>query len=150
MKRNVDRMRYTKDMFSYWMCMLAIAFDAAYFVALYRSSALVSDYTTGLDVVYNIVFMMIVFLASERAKTYARNWSYVILALGALQFFRIFLLPAHFLALGQLDAQLHLRVCVLLALSGAALLVGGVACFINATTLLNHQKNTDEPQREGR
>ena len=62
----LDRMRYTKNVFSSRMVYLAILFDVLYFVSIYESDVGNWYYTwlIGLSIVYNLVFMLISFLAS--------------------------------------------------------------------------------------
>ncbi len=146
--KHVERMRYSKDTPPYALCMLGLVCNVAYFVAMYRNPVLVSDATTGLDILYNIIFMMIVFLGSEKAKAYVRNWSYVICALGVVQFIRILLLPAHFLKLEQLTAGEHTFLAAALAASGVALIAAGVVSYIHSTMLLKHLQTLNTPQGE--
>lgn len=146
--KHVDRMRYSKDKLPYALCMLGLSVNVAYFVAMYKNPVPVSDVTTGLDVLYNIIFMMIVFLGSEKAKAYVRNWAYVIGGLGVVQFIRILLLPAHFLRLGQLTAAEHAWLTLFLAVSGVFLIAAGIVSYIHSTMLLRHLQTLITPQGE--
>ena len=91
-----DRMRYTKNKLSSNLAILAILFDVFYFVNIYKSD--VSSYyyniLVGGSVVYNLIFMLAVFLASEGVKTYNKKYSYLLIIVGILQFVRIFIIPA--------------------------------------------------------
>ena len=66
----LDRMRYTKNVFSSRMVYLAILFDVLYFVSIYESDVGNWYYTwlIGLSIVYNLVFMLVAFLASDDAE----------------------------------------------------------------------------------
>ena len=91
----LDRMRYTKNTFSSRMVYLAILFDVFYFVSIYESDVGNWYYTwlIGISIVYNLVFMLISFLASEGVKSYKISYGYLLLGLGAGQIARIFILP---------------------------------------------------------
>ena len=91
----LDRMRYTKNTFSSRMVYLAILFDVFYFVSIYESDVGNWYYTwlIGISIVYNLVFMLISFLASEGVKNYKTGYGYLLLGLGVGQIARIFILP---------------------------------------------------------
>ena len=91
----VDRMRYIKNKFSSNLCLLAILFDVFYFVCIYKSDVSTYYYTImiGASIVYNLVFMLAAFLSSEGVKAYSERYCYVMIALGVMQFVRIFIIP---------------------------------------------------------
>lgn len=90
-----DRMKYTKNSKSSLFCYLAIILDVFYFVNIYESDIGNWYYQilTGSSIVYNLLFMLFVFLAGEGVKNYKKNYSYILFFTGALQIARIFLLP---------------------------------------------------------
>ena len=47
----------------------------------------------GASILYNLVFMLAAFLASEGVKNYQKNFTWGLLALGVMQIVRIFILP---------------------------------------------------------
>ncbi|MBP3452159.1 MAG: hypothetical protein J6M20_00400 [Clostridia bacterium] len=91
----LDRMRYTKNTFSSRMVYLAILFDVFYFVSIYESDVGNWYYTwlIGISIVYNLVFMLVAFLASEGVKNYKISYGYMLCGLGIGQLVRIFILP---------------------------------------------------------
>jgi len=91
----LDRMRYVKNTASSRLCYLAILLNVLYFVSVYKSDVGSWYYQilVGGSIVYNLLFMLITFLASEGVKNYKKNFSWVLYALGALQAARIFILP---------------------------------------------------------
>ena len=91
-----DRMRYTKDSFSANLVILAIVFDCLYFVSIYQSDVGTYYYTwmIGISVVYNLIFLLAAFLASESVKNRKTGYSPVLVVLGVIQIARIFILPA--------------------------------------------------------
>ena len=91
----LDRMCYTKNTLSSGLALLAILFDVFYFVNIYESDVGSWYYTImiGASIVYNLLFMLMVFLASEGVKNYRIGYAYLLLAVGVGQLVRIFILP---------------------------------------------------------
>ena len=91
----LDRMRYVKNTDSSRLCYLAILANVLYFVSIYKSDVASWYYQilVGGSIVYNLLFMLIVFLASEGVKNYQKKYSWLLFVIGALQVGRIFILP---------------------------------------------------------
>ena len=70
-----DRMRYVKNKLSGNLAVLSIILNALFFISIYKSN--VGQYyykpLIGGSIVYNLLFMMIVFLVSEGSKNYQIN-----------------------------------------------------------------------------
>ena len=81
----LDRMRYTKNVLSSRLTYLAILFDVLYFVSIFSSDVGSWYYKmlVGGSIVYNLVFMLMAFLASEGVKAYKQSYAWLLLALGA-------------------------------------------------------------------
>jgi len=92
----IDRMRYTKNTASSRLALLAIVFDVLFFISIYKSDVGTYYYTIliGASIIYNLVYMLAVFLCSEGVKSYKPSFSWVMICLGILQIVRIFILPA--------------------------------------------------------
>ena len=96
MKRiRLDRMRYTKNNLASNLALLAIVFNVLYFVSVYESDVGSWYYSLliGASIVYNLLFMLMAFLASEGVKNYKRGYAYLLLVIGVGQIARIFILP---------------------------------------------------------
>ncbi len=91
----LDRMRFNKNTLGSRLVYLAILFDVLYFVSVYESDVGTWYYQAliGVSIVYNLVFMLVAFLASEGVKNYKTGYGYLLLGLGAGQIARIFILP---------------------------------------------------------
>lgn len=91
----LDRMRYAKNLFSSRLTYLAILFDVLYFVSVYESDVGSWYYQMliGASIVYNLVFMLVAFLASEGVKSYKASYAWLLIGAGAGQIVRIFILP---------------------------------------------------------
>ena len=147
-----DRMRFIKNSLSSNLAILGILFDVFYFVSIYKSDVNTYYYNIliGASIVYNLVFMLAVFLSSEGVKNYKRNYSYLLAAIGALQIVRIFIIPVRAHAAATLvngenvvvmqDGQ-FIRVLVYLIASAACLLAAAVGNFIRCGELEAHLKS---------
>ncbi len=94
-----DRMRYTKNTLSSRLALLAIVLNVLFFVSIYK----VNDthyYTAliGLSILYNLVFMLATFLASEGVKNYKIHFSILLMILAVGQIIRIFIIPSKMFA----------------------------------------------------
>ena len=90
-----DRMRFSKNTLSSRLALLAIAFDVLYFISIYKSDVGTYYYNIliGGSIIYNLVFLLMTFLASEGVKNYKRGYSVLLIVLGVLQIGRIFIIP---------------------------------------------------------
>ena len=149
-----DRMRFVKNSLSSNLAILGILLDVFYFVSIYKSDVGTWYYTilTGASIVYNLVFMLAVFLSSEGVKNYKRGYSYLLIALGVFQAVRIFIIPmrahtAETLINGAAtvvmqDGQFY-RVAAYLLISGACLIASAVVNLIRCRALAEHLKTLD-------
>lgn len=150
-----DRLRYSKNKLSANLTLLAIVFNALYFVNIYRSDvgSYFYSYMIGLSVVYNLLFMLIAFLSSEGVKSYKLSYSFVLMVLGVGQIIRIFILPMDAknteitlsgeTAFVMQDAQFT-TVCIYLIASAALCILAGAIAYIKTRTLTSYQAELDE------
>ena len=142
----LDRMRYTKNTLSSRMALLAIVFNVLYFASVYESDVGSWYYKIliGASIVYNLLFMLMVFLASEGVKNYKISYSYLLLAVGIGQIARIFILPLQALRATITISKVEypvmqggqfIWVVACLILSAVCCLVGGVAGVKRSRTL---------------
>lgn len=149
-----DRMRYIKNKSSANLAYLAILLDVIYFVSIYQSDVETWYYRwiIGISIVYNLIFMLAAFLSSEGVKNYQKNYTFVELALGVIQFVRIFILPVPAynatLTVGDVTIQVmhsaQFTLCVVcLIASGVCLIVSGVINYIKCNELAAHMKSLE-------
>ncbi len=142
----VDRMRYTKNKLSSNLAILAILFDVFYFVSIYKSDVSTYYYNilVGGSVIYNLMFMLAVFLSSEGVKTYNKKYSYLLIVIGILQFVRIFIIPARAHAAVVtiakqekivMETAQFVRCIIYLCLSGVCCLSSAVIGLIRSSRL---------------
>lgn len=142
----LDRMRYTKNTRSSNLALLAIVFNVLYFVSIYQSDVGSWYYSIiiGGSIVYNLLFMLMAFLASEGVKNYKLGYAYLLLALGAGQVVRMGYLPvkahAASVTISKVTYQVmgdgqFIYVLVCLALSAACCAAAGVIGIRRSRTL---------------
>lgn len=149
--RNIqlDRMQYVKNTSSSRLCYLGILLNVLYFVSIYKSDVASWYYQilVGGSIVYNLLFMLMVFLASEGVKNYQTSYSTLLFALGAGQLARIFILPlqAHAAVVKISGAEVvvmqnpqFIRVVIYLAGSAACLIAAAVINLKKARALAAH------------
>ena len=156
-----DRLRFTKNKLSANLTLLAIVFNALYFVNIYKSD--VGDYyyklIIGISVVYNLLFMLTAFLSFEGVKSYKMGYSFVLLALGAGQIARIFILPmqaknATIDLTGEtqavMDGAQFMWVCIFLIASAALCVIAGIVGIIKTSTLTGYQAELEKRAKGSR
>lgn len=153
-----DRLRYSKNKLSSNLTLLAIILNAMYFVSIYKSDvgAYYYTYLIGISIVYNLLFMLIAFLSSEGVKGYKLSYSFVLMALGAGQLFRITIIPMNAkdatITLGEetrvvmLDKQFYYVVGCLLA-SAALCIIAGIIGVIKTKTLTSYLEELDNKSK---
>ena len=151
----LDRMRYAKNALSSRLTYLAILFNVLYFVSIYESDVGSWYYsiTIGASIVYNLVFMLITFLASEGVKNYKMGYSVLLLAAGALQIGRIFYLPLQAykatvtiskVTYPVMEVPQLVWVIICLGLSAACCLVAGIIGIHRSRTLAAYNASLNE------
>ena len=151
----LDRMRFTKNTLSSGLALLAILFNVLYFVSIYKSDVGSYYYNIlmGASVLYNLIFMLVVFLSSEGVKGYKASFAWVLLAVGALQILRIFILPlrahAAVVTINQQETAVmqnaqFLRVVAYLTASAVCCFVAGLVGIRKSRALANHMASLEQ------
>ncbi len=150
-----DRLRFTKNKFSANVTLLAIVFNAMYFVSIYKSNvgSYYYSYMMGISVIYNLVFMLAAFLSSEGVKSYKIGYSYLLILIGLGQIARVFIMPVKvhdtMILLSEVeekvmgDTQFWWVTGCLLA-SAACCIIAGIVGIAKTTTLNSYQKELDK------
>ena len=141
----LDRMRYVKNTSSSRLCYLAILLDVLYFVSVYKTDVGSWYYQIliGGSIVYNLLFLLMVFLASEGVKNYQKSYTWLLYGLGIFQIVRIFILPAQ-----AHQAVVQVGGADTLAMSNGQFirvviyLLGSAVCLI-AAAAINQKKCSD-------
>lgn len=150
----IDRMRYTKDSFSSTLVILAIVFDCLYFVSIYQSDVgtYYYNWVIGVSIVYNLIFLLAAFLASESVKNRKNGYSGILILLGIIQIGRVFFLPAKAHAATALvngvevpvmgDKQ-YIYVAACLVLSAVCCIVAAVVSAKNNKMLADYMRSIE-------
>ena len=88
---NPEMLRYKPNKFGFNACIFAIIFQCLAFWSVYHCLTFKTEIATGLDIVINIVFLLFVFLASEKLKTYDVTWGKIVIGIGLINLLRIWL-----------------------------------------------------------
>lgn len=157
MYKKYEKLHYQKNNFSYWFCLLGIVFDVLYMVGVIEPSQIISDINIGLDVIINILFLLFVFLGSEKLKNYDRNWGYYVIGIALLQIVRIFYIPTLFffteevegtigIAAHSLTLNEYTLAIVYLVSSCVCLIVAAVVSLIKTSHLTKYyeEKKNEE------
>ena len=150
-----DRMRYIKNTASSRLCYLGIATDVLFFVSIYGSNrgSWYYQWLMGVSIVYNLLFMLVTFLASEGVKSYQERYSFLLYGLGAAQWARVLILPLMafraVIKIGGTETRVMetgqlVYVIICLAVSGFALVAAGAMNQRKSRILRNHLKTLEE------
>lgn len=91
-----DIQRYKKNKLGSMLAILGIVFACVYFMFLYaeiNNGGFYYKWPIAIDVIYNLFFLLFIFLFSEQVKNYDRKMFWVQMAFGVMQIVRIFWLP---------------------------------------------------------
>ena len=149
-----DRMRYTKDSFSSGLVLLAIVFNVLYFVSIYQTDVgrYYYNWVIGASVVYNLLFLLIAFLASQGVKSRKSGYGLMLLVIGLLQIVRVFYLPAKaYAAEVEIGSEMvrvmtdgqHTYVVICLVASAVCCVVAAVSSYISNQQLAQHMRELE-------
>ncbi len=91
-----DIQRFRKNKLASMLALLGLVLCCAYFVVLYaqvENDNYYYKWPIAVDVIYNLFFLLFVFLFSEQVKNYNSKMFWYQIVLGAMQVVRIFWLP---------------------------------------------------------
>lgn len=133
---SIDKRKYKTDSISYWLTILGVLANVFYFITLYRrNNNFYYSYKMGISIVYNLVFMLLVFLSAEEIKYYRRPFSVLLVLVGLLQIARIFYYPKQAFEAKVLPADAYLAIKIYLIISAVLLITAGIISFVNSTIL---------------
>ena len=158
-----DIQRYKKNKLASMLALLGIAFACVYFMFLYaevKNDDFYYKWPIAVDVVYNLFFLLFVFLFSEQVKNYNRKMFWVQIVFGVMQIVRIFWLPlagitetAYIKLAGiklgyagykpVIEMSSFLIYAISLAASGACVIASAVLGYIRSVSLENFNKKLE-------
>jgi len=141
-----DIMRYKKNKLGANLALIGLALGCIYFLSLYSQVNNDNFYYTwaiAFDVIYNLFFLLFVFLFSEQVKNYNRKLFPVQLIVGALQIARIFWLPLSGILAEKINVGSFLLMAIALAASGACIIASAIIGFIRAKSVEDFSKKVE-------
>lgn len=147
-----DIMRYKPNKVSFLFCVLSIVLNVAMFLIIYQEAHCTSNVLLGIDLVINVVFMLAVFLLSEKTKAYNIKAGYIAIVMGIFEMLRILFIPLYyynkhltFLETGNgiigLSQGQFIWCVVLMVVSGIFLIAAGIDTIIKSRRLTVHLAN---------
>lgn len=139
-----DIMRYKKNKFGANLALIGLALGCIYFLILYAQvkndsnfGGVQTDFTyytweIAFDVIYNLFFLLFVFLFSEQVKNYDRVLFPVQLAVGVLQIARIFWMPLKGLTNSAISVGTFVAMLIALGASGACIIASAVIGYVRS------------------
>lgn len=156
-----DRLRFTKNKLSANLTLLAIVFNALYFVSIYKTNIgqYYYNYMMGISVVYNLLFMLAAFLCSEGVKAYNLGYSFFLIILGLGQLVRILIIPMKAKDTDVIVGETTVRamsdtqfvyVSICLVASAVLCIIAGIVGVIRTTTLRSYEAELEKRNRSGK
>lgn len=147
----IERMAYTKDKIPSWLALLAIIANVLFFVSIYRTNlSAYYNYTIGVSVLTNLLFMLATFLCSEGVKTYKKSFGIAMIVLGAIEIGRIFFFP--YKGITTIESTTNEPVMasnqfaftvICLSVAAVLLVVGGIISIRDSRVLENSLKSKE-------
>ncbi|MGI5846270.1 MAG: hypothetical protein ACOX7D_03790 [Alphaproteobacteria bacterium] len=138
---SIDKMKYRKDTLSYSLTLLGLFANALYFITLYKNNGnFYYSYVMGISVIYNLIFMLMVFLSAEEIKVYKRPFSIVLFIIGIFQLVRILIYPKFALEAEAISQQTHRMLIIYIIISSALIVSASICSFYKSTKLKKYKE----------
>lgn len=133
---SVEKMKYKNDSLAYLLILLGLVVNVVYFVIFYEvNNQFLYSIKIGISVLYNLIFLLSVFLSAENIKKYNRKYAVFTCIIGLMQFVRIFAYLSEVNAAGVFAGNKHMVLVILLIISGVLLILGSIVSIVNSTIL---------------
>lgn len=147
----LDRKKYKGDSFPYILVMLGLVMNVLYFVCVYKlNDGAFYQPIIGVSVIYNLLFMLSVFLCAENLKNYKWKFSVAIIVIGVLQLVRLFIIPPMTAQITSAQytqehiSAANLRMHLYLIASCALLVGGSILSIVNSLRLQKYKELTEQ------
>jgi len=140
-----DILRYKSNSFARSLCFLAILCNCLGFCFVYSTMTKVT-FITGVDIVYNILFLLMTFLTAEQIKVYNKKASIYALLLGVLSIAHYFwyILPLY--TSEAILSWVMVADLILFISAGAMLIISAIANFFRSSILYNYLKEASKTE----
>ncbi len=144
-KEKIEIMKYKRNSLPYSLILIGLMFNVVYFIKLYQQNDLYFyNISMGISVIYNLMFMLFIFLSAENIKVYSIAYSFFVIFVGILQTIRISFTPKKALENNIINSEDFEFLRAFLLLSSIFLIVGGIISVIKSYQLkrfLREEKN---------
>lgn len=144
MNIKADKMRYQMNNLAYMFILLGMAISVVALFRIITPKTIIPDFDIAIEILINIVLLLLTFLTAERCKYYQKKWGIVSFVIAGVHVLRILYVPKSLLALGQITSGQFAIIVLLLIVSAASLVFGGVLTIIRSNILTNHLKEIGE------
>lgn len=133
----IEKIKYQENKKSYFFAMLAIVMNITFlFVVL---NAVTANFIVGIKILFNIGFMLSVFLGMEKAKYYSRKWSIILMILGFITIGRIFFVPFMNYLNDSIEVSKFIQLAVLLGFEGLFLFISGLIGYRKSHLIIQYK-----------
>lgn len=142
-----DILRYKKNKPAANLALAGLACGCAYFLVLYaqvKNNDFYYNWSIAVDVIYNLFFMLFVFLFSEQVKNYNRKLFPLQLIVGILQIARTFWLPLTGYLKQAITLGSFLAMSIFLVASGVLIITSAVIGYIRSRTVETFIRQLEE------
>ena len=129
---------------AYMFILLGMAISVVALFRIITPKTIIPDFDIAIEILINIVLLLLTFLTAERCKYYQKKWGIVSFVIAGVHVLRILYVPKSLLALGQITSGQFAIIVLLLIVSAASLVFGGVLTIIRSNILTNHLKEIGE------
>lgn len=137
-----EKLKYRKDKLAYTLSILGLVVNVLFFINLYKNNDnFYYSWKIGVSILYNLIFMLLVFLSAEEIKHYRSNYAILLLVIGLLQIVRIFIYPKQGFDAKALSQGDYIISIIYLIVSGTLLICSGICSLIKSTILKNFIKS---------
>ena len=148
----VDKMRFQYNKLGQLLILLGLAFTTIGMFMLItfdtfgaqETKRVIPDFVIALDIVFGIVNMLVLFLASEKVKNYDKHFSlYGVFMMAALNIVRLLYTPNYANNKGWLTEGRFISVIVIMAIGALLLILAGIISLRKYLLLEKHRKEIE-------
>jgi len=143
----IEMLRYRPNKISYNFDLGGIIFIAIGFSLLY-STLKTGNMYCSIDILYNILLLLFLFMAAEKMKVYSKSWGIFTISAGIFQVIRIFLFPFSSYMDGSIPMSRYILVMVYYLISAVFLIIAGFISIYRGITLMNYLKTVKPIENE--
>lgn len=139
---SLEKIQYRTNKFAYSLAILGLIINVLFFTTLYiNNDNFYYSWKIGISILYNLIFMLLVFLFAEEVKHYHQNYAILLIIIGLFQIVRVFIYPKQALDAGTISQNSYTLLSIYLIASGILLITSGICGWIKSIILKKFVKN---------